>query len=369
MGRQSAGCGGWGKIAVLKIFRVPERLFAVAMWVVSLVFAGFLLSLGNLVIGDLPLASPPPSLTAFIDPVRLAQTQAQERALAARLDALAPRADAAELRATTARREYDAARERYDNWLSTRQATTDPAQDPEVIARTRELDTLSSSARDAEKAGEAVAADRLAIEAAQRTNSERRSALEDGARGSYDAAVFRSELIVFGLRLAVTLPLLVVAGWLVLRKRKSDYWPLMRGFVLFAVYAFFFELVPYLPSWGGYVRTIVGIVLTLIAGHYAIRWMRTYLATRAVVEQTAEVERKKSIVYEDALKKMSSGVCPGCERTVATTGDVLADYCVHCGMNLFDHCGACASRKLAFFRYCMKCGTSAGAAKEPLAAA
>lgn len=344
---------------MFKVLRVPEKFFSVVMWIVSLVFAGFLMGLGQLVIGDLPLASQPVQITQFIDPVALAKVQAERSALDARLDALSPRSEAAALRTESARKEYQSAKQQYDNWISTRQATTDAAQDPEVIGRTKRLDTLSDAVREAEKVSEAISAERLAIDNALSANGVQRSNLEVGARDAYEAAEFKSELFVFGLRLLVTLPLLVLAGWLVLKKRKSEYWPLMRGFALFALYAFFFELVPYLPSYGGYVRYIVGIALTLVAGHYTIKWMRHYLATRAVVEQQAEVERKQSIRYEDALKKMSSGVCPGCERAVATTDAVPADFCVHCGMNLFDHCAKCDSRKLSFFRYCMKCGTVA----------
>jgi hypothetical protein len=344
---------------MFKVLRVPEKLFSVVMWIVSLVFAGFLMGLGQLVIGDLPLASKPVEVTQFMDPAALANVRTERTSLEAKLDALRPRTDAADLKTETARKEYDAAKQQYDNWISTRQATTDAAQDPEVIRRTKQLDTLSAAVRETEKAGEAISADRLSINNAIEANDGRRNDLEAGAQEEYQAAEFKSELFVFGLRLLVTLPLLILAGWFTIKKRKSEYWPLMRGFALFALYAFFFELVPYLPSYGGYIRYIVGIGLTLVAGHYTIKWMRHYLATRAVVEQQAEVERKQSIRYEDALKKMSSGVCPGCERAVATTGDVLADFCVHCGMNLFDHCTKCEKRKLSFFRYCMQCGTPA----------
>ncbi len=354
---------------MFKIFRVPEKLFSVVMWIVSLVFAGFLMGLGQLVIGDLPIASKPVEITQFMDPAALANVQAERALLDAKLDALRPRTDAADLKTETARKEYDAAKQQYDNWISTRQATTDAAQDPEVIRRTKQLDTLSAEVRETEKAGEAISAERLTINNAIEANAGRRTSLEAGAQEQYQAAEFKSELFIFGLRLLVTLPLLILAGWFTIKKRKSEYWPLMRGFALFALYAFFFELVPYLPSYGGYIRYIVGIGLTLVAGHYTIKWMRHYLATRAVVEQQAEVERKQSIRYEDALKKMSSGVCPGCERAVATTGDVLADFCVHCGMNLFDHCAKCEKRKLSFFRYCMQCGTPAAgnAAVKPAA--
>ena len=354
---------------MLKVLRAPEKLFSVLMWLVSFIFMGFLIGLGQLVIGDLPMASPPPEINTFINPAQLAALQKTDDAIAVRRAGIDGRADAATLKTEAAQKEYAAAKQQYDNWISTRTATTDAAQDPEVIRRTKQLDGLSAAVRETEKVGEAISAERLELDRANEANQATRMKLEDGARGAYSSAVFISDARVFGLRLLVTLPLLLLGGWFVAKKRKSDYWPLMRGFVLFALYAFFFELVPYLPSYGGYIRYIVGIGLTIVAGHYIIKWMRHYLATRAVVEQQAEVERKQSIRYEDALKKMGAGVCPGCERPVATTGEVLADFCVHCGMNLFDHCKSCDSRKLSFFRYCMKCGVSSGVGESVVAPA
>jgi hypothetical protein len=351
-------------MAVLrKSERVPEKIFAIAMWVVSVIFAAFLIGLGNLILGDLPQLDNPVQQEQFIDEAGLARLRASRNGIETQSASLNAQLEVAELQQERAKKATASAKDTFDAWIRTRTATTDPAQDPDVLARTRQLETLKASERQAEESVGALSEKQLDLQQSQGRIDNQIEQLRQAAYPAYEKALFSQELKVFAWRLLFTLPLLVIAGWLVVKKRKSDYWPLMRGFVLAAVFAFFVELVPYLPSYGGYVRYIVGIVLTAIAGHFLIRNMRAYLERRQTVEVQAEEERRKLVSHEEAFKKMAANICPGCDRPVATTGDVAANFCVHCGMTLFNQCGGCETRKMAFFRYCMACGTSADSSK------
>ncbi|MEJ7688714.1 MAG: serine endopeptidase [Variovorax sp.] len=341
-----------------KSLRLSEKWFRRGLWLVAVVFAGFLIGLGGTIVGDLPQVERTLQLDDFIDrpaaePLRAAISESE------RVDQEATRArEQAELALTATRQANRGARETFGNWLATRRATAQPDQDTELIARTKALDGLKAREDEAERA---VGAQRqIALDARQSGQRARQQldALESRAFGLMDAENRRVELRVFGYRLALTLPLLVIAGWLFAKKRKSTYWPFVWGFIYFALFAFFVELVPYLPSYGGYVRYVVGIVLTVLVGRYAIVGLNRYLARQKLAEAQPDTVRRNELSYDTALARLAKSVCPGCERPVDLKNTEI-DYCPHCGIGLFDRCRVCETRKSAFSHFCHACGTAA----------
>ena len=233
---------------MFKSLFVPERLFRLAMWIVSLVFASFLIGLGGTIIRDLPRIEEPLTIEQFADARALNSARADIRRLRDVERDLGDRRAQATLHLTAVSNAYQSARSAYSNWISTRTATTDPTQDAEVLQRTRDLDARKASEREAQIALEGIEKDlldtRQTLDARERTERQ----LLESASKAYQLAVFRQEFRVFAWRLALTLPLVIIAWWLVIKKRRSEYWLLMRGFVMFAVFTFFVELVPYLAE-------------------------------------------------------------------------------------------------------------------------
>jgi predicted RNA-binding Zn-ribbon protein involved in translation (DUF1610 family) len=347
-----------------KTLRLSEKWFHRGLWLVAFLFAWFLTGLGSTIVGDLPQVEQTRSLEDFMDPQRTPVLKESIKTAEKAAEEAQAALEQAQLKLQTARADNRAARETFDNWLATRSVTQRAEQDQEVLQRTRELDGLRKIERDAFAAVEKqqqVALD--ARQAQQRAQAELRT-LEDAARDTYVEAQRAQELRVFGYRLALTLPLLAVAGYLFKKHRKGSSWPFVWGFIFFALFAFFVELVPYLPSYGGYVRYIVGIVLTVIGGRYAIQALQRYLERQKQAEAQPAQTRQREMDYDQAQARMTKNVCPGCERTVDMK-DGKTDFCPHCGLCLFDRCGKCSTRKNAFARYCYSCGASAVGDGEP----
>lgn len=339
-----------------KSTRRPQQIYTVVMWLLSLVFAAFLVGLGGLVIKDLPRADKTITVEQFID-------QDQARAIADNITvndgerSQTQREIEDAIGLLNARREaYNSGLASLNNWLATRTATQAQDQNPEVINRTRAVEALKAQEREAEVALSALQTQLRTIEREGDSFKSARNALTQAARPEYRKAKNAQALRVFLYRLALTLPLLIAAGWMAAKKRRSAYWPLYRGFILFALFAFFIELVPYLPSYGGYVRYGVGIAVVLIFGHFIIRSMRRYLERKQMEESRSEGERRQSIEYETALKKIAAKTCPGCDRSIIEREDVVTDFCVHCGIRLKEKCGSCGERNISFHRFCLCCG-------------
>jgi len=342
-----------------KALRLSEKWFRRGLWLVALVFASFLIGLGGTIVGDLPQVEAPLQLDDFLDQGAAQALRAQVRgAHQAEQDAQTA-LEQAQLQRSKARSQTQGERETFNNWLAARSVTQRAEHDPEVLARTRALDTLQQAERKAQRAVEQQ--QQAALDARQAATKAQKSLDLLEASGNQKLAAERRkvELRVFLYRLALTLPLLVVAGWLFVKQRKSTWWPFVWGFIFFALFAFFVELVPYLPSYGGYVRYVVGIAITALVGRYAIVALNRYLERQKRAEAMPDQERRKELSYDVALARLAKNVCPGCERPVDLK-DGTTDFCPHCGIGLFDHCVQCSTRKSAFARFCPACGAGAG---------
>lgn len=346
-----------------KSLRLSEKWFRRGLWLVALVFASFLIGLGGTIVGDLPKVEAPLALDNFLNQPAAQRLREQLRGERSAAEAADTALAQAQLQRSKARSETRAQRESFNNWLATRSVTQRSEQDPEVIARTRALDAQQRAEQAQQRAVEAQQQAALDARQAAAQTQKQLGAMEAAARAKLNEEMRRVEMRVFLYRLALTLPLLVVAGWLFVKKRKGTYWPFVWGFIFFALFAFFVELVPYLPSYGGYVRYVVGIGATVLVGRYAILALNRYLERQKLAETLPDQERRKELSYDVALARLAKSVCPGCERPVDLKNEKI-DFCPHCGIGLFDRCGACNTRKSAFAHFCHACGTSAQASQQ-----
>jgi len=339
-----------------KGLRLTQQWMQRGLWLVAVVFAGFLIGLGGKVVDNLRDVEAPLTLEQFIDPVQATRVRTESERAELALRRATDARDQAQQKHAAAQANSRQAQQTFGNWLATRHVTARPEQDAELIERTRALDAIKASERTALAAVEAQEQAMLDASQASRAAADARAALEKPARAAFASAASARELRVFLYRLALTLPLLLLAGWLFAHKRHGNSWPFVWGFIFFALFAFFVELVPYLPSYGGYVRYIVGLVVTVLAGRYAIAALQRYLARQKQAEAMPDETRRATLRYDMVYTRLAKSVCPGCERPVDLKNPAL-DFCPHCGIGLFDACVKCHTRKSAFARFCFACGT------------
>jgi len=338
--------------------RLSEKWFNRALWAVAFIFAWFLTGLGKNIIGDLPRVETEYTTEHYVNQRAIEPLRTQLGDIAQQRQRLADQQEQASLQLTIRQKDYQAARSTFDNWVATRDVTQLSTQDDELVRRTQQLDALKVQERHAEKSIEQIQQKQTNLFQHEAQLQTQINAMEEVARKKFDEAYQHKATRVFLYRLLLTLPLLGLAAWLFVKQRKSQYWPFVWGFIIFALMAFFVELVPYLPDYGGYVRYIVGIVLTVVGGKYAIAALQQYLAQQQLAESQPEFQRREELGYDTALERLGKSICPGCERQVDLKNE-HNDFCMHCGICLHNYCVGCNARKNAFAKFCHKCGTVA----------
>ena len=210
--------------------RLSERWFTLLLWLVAFLFAWFLIGLGSLVVGDLPQVEHRYTLEQFLDADQARPAADALRETRREQADSQRRTEQDQLALAAARSASEAAQETFANWLKTRDATRRVDQDPGLIARTQQLDALKAAERTIEERLEERASRQLGLSEREAAQERVDGDLRASAQAKLDAAEREQELRVFGYRLALTLPLLALAGWLLLKRRRTRNWPFVWGF-------------------------------------------------------------------------------------------------------------------------------------------
>jgi len=341
---------------MFKALRGPERLIRTGQGLIAILFAYFLLMLGSNLLEDLPSLQQQPSVDSYIDSQAVNQIKQQITPLQTDIEKLKATLTDKDQNRDSVLENYKDAKQSFDNWRATRSSTQLNEKNPEVINRTKKLDELLLQKKQLDDQINQLDKQKSQIEDHLAPLENQLSQLQEQANVRYEEAMRRHELKVFFFRLAFIAPLLLLSIWLFIRHRYSNQWPFIYGFIFFSLYAFFFELVPYLPSFGGYIRYGVGIVLTFFGGRALLRWLQRYLQKKQQEQTASQEQRKESLHYEQALASLVKQQCPSCDRKLVLLNNTLPTFCMHCGLQLIATCSQCHTQTNAFYHFCPECG-------------
>jgi len=349
-----------------------KRTSRIVYYSISIVLCVFLILLSSRIIGDLDSTIKSPYLGDFENKAVLASLNEDIEKQNVELANLHSKKETIEKTIAAARDNYANEKQSFDNWLQTRKTLGSPDKDQEVVVRAKKLDDFYTVEQEwraelntLQSQIDEIVKKKQDIE--QSIDKEQFAAYE-----LYRKAEKKYDLKVFLIRLAFVAPILALGIFFFLRCRRHKFYPLYFGFTLFSLYAFFFGLVRYLPSYGGYVRYSVGVVLSVGLGYYAIRRIRKFIDQKqAELEISMQQERAKKIQTTTAEKALENHFCPSCgkdfllhkwEFPTAKSTEIdmykfATTFCRHCGMELFKNCNNCGTKNFAHLLFCSSCGT------------
>jgi predicted RNA-binding Zn-ribbon protein involved in translation (DUF1610 family) len=346
-----------------------ERTSKIIYYSISVILCLFLILLANRIIDDLDTTTERPEAERFENKVVLSDLDKKIKSLNIAIENLNTKKNTIETTIATAKENYTNEKQSFDNWVQTRKTLGSPDKDREVTDRAKKLDEYYKIEQDwrlqlNEKQGEI------------NNTLNKQQKIQELIDKEYEIAntkflveLKNYELRVFLIRLLFVGPILALGIFFFIRYRRHKFWPLFFGFTLFSLYAFFFGLVPYLPSYGGYVRYAVGIILSAGLGYYAIKTIRKYIEEKQEELKISTQERAKNVQTSVAEKALENHFCPSCgkdfiikkwEFPVKNTDNeaykLVTDFCRHCGLELFSNCKSCGNKNFAHLPYCSSCG-------------
>tara|TARA_R110001632_G_scaffold78643_7_gene176321 strand:- start:418 stop:1554 length:1137 start_codon:yes stop_codon:yes gene_type:complete len=338
-------------------------------YLISFLLAIFLIGLANRIIWDMDVVESSPTMTSFEAQTDIRKYQLFRDSIRDIKDEKRDQLKEVTLSLDLENILLSDEKSSFSSWISTRRATQSASVNNEIKNRNRTMDSLQSSIKKWKAQAVILKSDINKLEGKALDYSEQIQGERDKARVVYYKAIQKYDLHIFLSRLLFVIPILLLGIWMLVKKRGSGYWPLFRGFVFFSVYAFFVGLVPYLPSYGGYVRYSIGILLSVFMGIYAIRSLKAFVRRKKEELQRSTEERSKHIKDEVAESALENHMCPSCgkdflineiHQSGSKKGSLgnfkITPYCRHCGLELFKNCGSCDTQNYAHLPHCYSCG-------------
>ncbi|MBL7993754.1 hypothetical protein JNM05_00140 [bacterium] len=353
-----------------------ERTSRIVHYSISTILALFLILLSNRIIDDLDTAATRPETANFEDHAKLADLNNKISDIKIDIENLSAKKSTIERTIAAAKENYANEKQSFDNWVQTRKTLGSPDKDQEVIKRAKKLDEFYKVEEDWRAQ---LSLRQLDIDAKLKKQEEIQNLIyqeTQAAEKEYYRELKTYEFKVFVIRLLFVGPILAIGIFFFVRFRRHKYSPLFFGFTLFSLYAFFFGLVPYLPSYGGYVRYAVGVILSIGIGYYAIKTIRQFIEQKQAELKISTQERAKNVQSDIAEKALENHFCPSCGKDFLIkkwefpfknvdndSYKLVTDFCRHCGLVLFSNCSACGNKNFAHLPFCSQCGTKTTGSK------
>ena len=339
-------------------------------YTIAIILCGFLIGLSGKILDDIDEWKERPAVSEFENKEFIAEKQSEYDIFQQQLNEKNGKKNNILSTIQVAKNNYENEKQSFDNWLEARKTVGSPREDSEVISRANKLDEYYKVEQEWRNELTGIEDEINKIQSQQIEISD---AINDERQKAYEAsekAYQKYELKIFLIRLLIILPILLIGIYFFTKFRKHKYWPLFLGFILFAVYAFFFGLIPYLPSYGGYVRYTVGIILSIFIGIYSINKIKAFIEKKKAELKISKDERAKKVQTGTAEKALDNHMCPSCGKNFilknwdlsATKDDnlrnlnLVTSFCRYCGLELFKKCETCGCNNFAHLPFCANCG-------------